>query len=82
MAAYCPPTEIQTELIKSIKFIISSWENTNDLSSPTHFVDITEELNKFYYDGVDREFVDKLNDAVDNILKLLRDVDRHIETTE
>lgn len=82
MAAYLPPTTLQTDLIKSIKFIISSWENTNDLSSPTHFVDITEELNKFYYDGVDREFVDKLNDAADNILKLIRDADRHFDKTK
>jgi hypothetical protein len=82
MAVYLPPTTLQTDLIKSIKFIISSWENTNDLSSPTHFVDITEELNKFYYDGVDREFVDKLNDAADNILKLIRDADRHFDKTK
>lgn len=40
------PTKRQTELIKAISGIISSWDGTNDINSPTHYDDIGEELRK------------------------------------
>lgn len=39
------PTQKQIELINTIISIVSSWKNTNDIGSPTHYSDIDEEVN-------------------------------------
>lgn len=82
MEFHKPTSHIQKQVIDSIVFIIKSWKGTNDISSPTHFGDIMEELNKFKYDGASNEYVDRLIDAVDSLFKLVRDADRHFEETE
>jgi len=38
------PTQKQIELIKFIAGIVKSWASTNDISSPTHYSDIDEEV--------------------------------------
>jgi len=38
------PNNNQIETIKVLKTIISSWEKTNDIDSPTHEGDIDEEV--------------------------------------
>ena len=82
MELHNPISHTQRRIVESIIFIERSWLHTNDISSPTHFGDISEELNKLRYDGATDEYVDRLIDAVDTILKLIRDADRHFEKTE
>lgn len=79
MPAYNSPTKLQIDLINSIKFIVGSWTHTNDFSSPTHFIDITEELKKYRCDGMTDEFNDQLIGAVEKILKLIQDANKHID---
>ena len=77
MAHFKPTNELQKELIRSIKLIVGSWENTNDISSPTHFGDIWEEMNKYKYD--DRFPPDTANVIaiyLEHIFKQIRYIDQ------
>ena len=74
-------TPLQDRLIDSIVFIMKCWKNSNDFSSPTLHTDIYQEMNKFYYDGLKFEYVEKISDRISSILTLIQDADDHIEKT-
>lgn len=74
-------TPLQDRLIDSITFIVKSWKNSNDLSSPTVHIDIGEELQKFTYDGIDPDYLGAIETRLINVLDLLRYVDDYIEET-
>lgn len=78
MPAYNPTTKLQKELINSVAGILLSCRQTNDFSSPTHVTDINEELNKFKYDGMNDEYIDRLSNLVNEILNQIRNADRNI----
>lgn len=77
MAHFKPTNELQNELIRSIESIIRSWRNTNDISSPTHFGDIWEEMNKYKYDErIEISAVDDIAISLEHILKQIRYIDQ------
>ena len=67
------PTEIQKKIIKDCLFLISSWQDTNDINSPTHFVDIEDTFVLSYLDsniGPRQEIIDCLGE----LLSLIKSV--------
>jgi len=77
MAHFKPTNELQTELIRSIESIIRSWRNTNDISSPTHFGDIWEEMNKYKYDDrFPADGVDDIATHLEHIFNQIRCIDQ------
>lgn len=62
----------QLQVIKSIKQIVSYWETTNDLSSPTHGSDQTDVFMRL---ANDIEFdADKVDDLLWKIFNEIRDI--------
>ena len=67
------PTEIQKKVIKDCISLISGWQDTNDINSPTHFVDIEDTLTLPYLDsniGPRNEIIDCLGE----LLQLIKSV--------
>lgn len=67
------PTQKQLEIIKFCKFIINCWENTNDINSPTHFVDIEDCANadlEHFPDFI----IGDICDSLENLLNVIRKV--------
>lgn len=69
------PNNIQKKLVKSISSIISSWGTTNDINSPTHGGDITEELFKFYLDDeLTENQVEEISNDLGDILNKIKKI--------
>lgn len=67
------PNEIQKKLVESISGIVSSWGTTNDINSPTHGSDMTEELDKFYLDDdLSKEEIKEISDNLSDILNKIK----------
>ena len=64
------PTEKQIKVIDTILSIIKTWKNTNDISSPTHSLD----MHDFLYADLECEDIirpsitDELEDSLRNLL--------------
>lgn len=64
------PTPRQLLLLEEIQNQANFWTNTNDISSPTHYCDIEEEVKKLELDDVltkaeAKKFEDLLGDLFD-----------------
>ena len=66
------PTDKQKEIYDLIIEQASYWKNTNDLTSPTHFVDMEESLNRL--GDLTEEQFDKLYDTLSNLFWLIRTI--------
>lgn len=67
------PTIEQLELIKFCKGYISTWENTNDISSPTHYNDLTDFINADL-----EEYPDMVKEDLENALCNLLDIIKNV----
>jgi len=68
------PTDLQKKVIDSIKSIISTWENTNDILSPTHDVDIEESLYADLSDYVSDERRMSLEEELKDLLNTIKKI--------
>lgn len=68
------PTIKQLLAIGSVVSIVKTWSDTNDINSPTHFVDIEEfvksDLMNYIDDSIAEELADKLGDVLNVIRKI------------
>ena len=62
-------TEKQNKIIDSVLSIIRTWQNTNDITSSTHYTDIREFLYADLMDDIDSDDISEL----DNIIAMLLD---------
>ena len=62
-------TEKQNKIIDTVLSIIRTWQNTNDITSPTHYTDIREFLDADLEDDIDPDDISEL----DNIIAMLLD---------
>ena len=60
--------------IESVAGIVKTWRNTNDISSPTHFVDIEEFVNSDLMNYVDDSIVEELVDKLGDVLNVIRKI--------
>lgn len=67
------PTDIQLTIIDSILGIIRTWKNTNDLYSPTHYVDIREFLYADLGEYISDEQIEGLDDKLSELLMIIKD---------
>lgn len=64
------PTEKQKRVCEYCQGILRTWVYTNDINSPTHFVDIEDFIHSECFDEiVDEELIDKLGDLLNVIRK-------------
>lgn len=68
------PTIKQIMAIESVVGIVKTWRNTNDISSPTHFVDIEEFVNSDLMSYVDDSIVEELADKLGDVLNVIRKI--------
>lgn len=67
------PTEKQIELIEFCEAMLHCWKITNDINSPTHFVDIEDFANadlEYFPDFMRGDICDSL----ENLLNVIRKV--------
>ena len=67
------PTIEQLEFIKFCKSYISTWENTNDINSPTHYNDLTDFINADL-----EEYPDMVKEDLENALCNLLDIIKNV----
>lgn len=67
------PTDIQLTIIDSILGIIRTWKNTNDLQSPTRYVDIREFLYADLEEYISDEQIEGLDDKLSELLMIVKD---------
>ena len=65
------PNKRQLELIKFCKEILYTWENTNDISSPTHYNDLMDFINADL-DNYSNKIQDEVWDALTDLLNIIR----------
>lgn len=64
------PNSKQKELCTFCIGIIDTWINTNDINSPTHFVDIEDFVHAEEFDEfIDEELIDNLSNLLNTIRK-------------
>lgn len=68
------PTDLQKKVIDSVKSIVSTWENTNDILSPTHDVDIEESLFADLSDYVSDERRMSLEEELKDLLNTIKKI--------
>ena len=56
------PTKEQIDYCEFLKSMISMWEHTNDINSPTHISDIQDMCNAECYEDLALETIDCLSD--------------------
>ena len=67
------PTNKQLELIKFSKSILSTWESTNDITSPTHWNDLQDFINA-ELDNYPQFVQDGVYDSLSDLLNIIRKV--------
>lgn len=65
-------TEYQKKTIDSILSIIKTWKNTNDINSPTHYVDIEEFLYADLYDTINIVDIEYISEKLKELLTLIK----------
>ena len=66
------PTKNQIETINTIVSIIKTWTDSNDITSPTHFVDIHEYLNADLEDKIEPRIIDTIDSQLRSMLNTIR----------
>jgi hypothetical protein len=67
------PNKNQLIVINTIKSSIEDWNNTNDISSPSHWNLIDESINTLE-DVVDVEIAEAINEKLGTLLTLIRKI--------
>ena len=67
------PSNKQLELIKFSKSILSTWESTNDITSPTHWNDLQEFINA-ELENYPIRIQDGIYDSLSDLLNIIRKV--------
>lgn len=67
------PTNRQLELIKFSKSILSTWESTNDITSPTHWNDLREFIEA-ELEIYPTKIKDGIYDSLSDLLNIIRKV--------
>lgn len=70
------PNRLQKEICDAIKHEASFWQNTNDITSPTHLCDIYEEINLL---SISEELSSELKSLLENLYWLIRKFDTKTE---
>ena len=65
-------TEYQKKTIDSVLSIIKTWKNTNDINSPTHYVDIGEFLYADLYDTINIADIEYISEKLKELLTLIK----------
>jgi len=73
------PTFEQKQLCDTIKMIVSTWMNTNDINSPTHDSDIRELIYSEWFDRLSETDIENLEDSLHQLLWFIRDYKYEIE---
>lgn len=66
-------TEKQNKIIDSVLSIIRTWQNTNDITSQTHFTDIREFLYADLMDDIDPDDISELDNIIAMLLKFIKE---------
>lgn len=71
------PTKRQVEVINCVQSIISTWKNSNDIDSATHYCDSSEFIYADLYEYPDEynEVLDQLMDDLLDHIKLANKID-------
>jgi hypothetical protein len=67
------PSNKQLEIIKFCKSILSTWESTNDITSPTHWNDLQEFINT-ELENYPIKIQDGIYDSLSDLLNIIRKV--------
>jgi hypothetical protein len=67
------PSNKQLELIKFSKSILSTWESTNDITSPTHWNDLQEFIEN-ELENYPNRIKDGIYDSLSDLLNVIRKV--------
>lgn len=65
-------TEYQKKTIDSVLSIIKTWKNTNDINSPTHYVDIGEFLYADLYNTINIVDIEYISEKLKELLTLIK----------
>ena len=66
-------TEKQNKIIDSVLSIIRTWQNTNDITSPTHYTDIREFLYADLMDDIDSDDISELDNIIVMLLEFIKE---------
>lgn len=67
------PNPKQILVCNFCKGIIDTWIKTNDINSPTHFVDIEEIVNaEVFFSNLDESLSEELSDKLGDLLNVIR----------
>ena len=69
------PTDKQLKAIDCILSIIETWKNTNDITSPTHFVDIEEFTQADLMDEIDDSIMFDIQDDLSSLLRTINEIE-------
>lgn len=64
----------QKYVIDMIQSIMAVWKTTNDINSPTMYLDVMEELKKLEYDGIAIDSIYTINDSIIQILDEIKNI--------
>lgn len=73
------PNRLQKEICDVIKCEASFWQNTNDITSPTHLCNIGEEINLLSIFSISEELSSELKSLLENLYWLIREFDTKTE---
>lgn len=80
---YKPFTTKQKNVIREVAGIVSSWRNSNDISSPTMYSDIWEELSRVGMEhDIPESQLEDIEKILGKLLTVIQHVDQNIENTE
>lgn len=69
------PTEKQIKVIDSCLSIIKTWKNTNDITSPTHLVDIEEFTQSDLVDEIEDDLIFDIQDLLSDLWRVVNKVE-------
>lgn len=73
------PNRLQKEICDVIKCEASFWQNSNDITSPTHLCDIDIEVNQLCIFSISEEDSNELKSLLENLYWLIRKFDTKTE---
>lgn len=68
-------TEKQIKVIDSCLSIIKTWKNTNDITSPTHLVDIEEFTQSDLMDEIKDDLIFDIQDVLSDLWRVVNKVE-------
>lgn len=69
------PNKLHKELCDIVILQVNCWKDSNDISSPTHYSDNWEEVNKFVLDDkISEEDAEQLTNALDELYHTIKNI--------